>query len=252
MTAPSDKAASAGKAAPQRAAPDRTVRERELVERVYRAKDKQELLAIYKDWAESYDATMLEGLSYVAPRRTAQHLARHLDDKGAAILDLGCGTGLAAQGLADLGYRCLDGLDLSEAMLAVARKRGIYRHLLTGDLTERLPIDEGAYDGAIASGIFTHGHLGADCLDEIVRILKPGGLFACVIREQVFESMGFATKLALLEAAGSIDILSREKEAGYEGSDARDGIYLVLRRATPLQVQAPPPAGAGGSKLTPS
>ena len=53
-----------------------------------------------------------------------------------AILDLGCGTGLAGLAFQPLAAR-LDGVDLSPAMIEKARARGIYDHLDVADLETR-------------------------------------------------------------------------------------------------------------------
>ena len=54
-----------------------------------------------------------------------------------AILDLGCGTGLAGAAFKPLAAR-LDGVDLSPAMIEKARARQIYDHLQVADLQTAL------------------------------------------------------------------------------------------------------------------
>ena len=72
---------------------------------------------------------------------------RATKDKGLSILDLGCGTGLAGLVFQDKAAR-LDGIDLSPAMIAKARARGIYDSLVVGDI-EVLPA--GRYDLILAA-----------------------------------------------------------------------------------------------------
>ena len=144
-----------------------------------------ESLRFYTEWADDYDERMEEHLGYVAPRFTAERLAAHLDDRSAAILDIGCGTGLTYQYLAALGFSTCDGVDVTPAMIAKSRERGIYRDLYEADITKPLDMADAAYDAAISSGTFTHGHVGAEAIPEIVRILKPGALFACSIHKDV-------------------------------------------------------------------
>ena len=45
------------------------------------------------------------------------------------IVDAGCGTGLIGVELARHGYRTIDGVDLSPAMVERARQRNVYRDL---------------------------------------------------------------------------------------------------------------------------
>ena len=47
-------------------------------------------------------------------------------------------------------------------MLDVAQTKGIYRALFAGDLTARLPVDDGTYAGIVSSGTFTNGHVGPE------------------------------------------------------------------------------------------
>ena len=68
-----------------------------LLERAYALDSDEESRALYRDWAETYDETMLQGLLYQSPPTVARHLAEHLPDRTAALLDIGCGTGLLGQ-----------------------------------------------------------------------------------------------------------------------------------------------------------
>ena len=78
-----------------------------------------------------------------------------------AVLDLGCGTGLAGPLFRDLASR-LVGVDLSPAMLAKARARGTYDELYESDMVTFVERQAaGSYDLAIASDAFCYvGELG--------------------------------------------------------------------------------------------
>ncbi len=204
--------------------------DKEMLQRAYNVKTDRDTKELYRDWAETYDRTMVDGLTYNSPKKIADLLAAHKLDADSRIADIGCGTGLTAASLASFGYSNIDGLDYSDEMLAVAGKRGIYKNLINADLRKKLDIAEGTYDAALSSGMFTHGHLDATCLDEIFRIIKPGGLFACVVRIQVWETMGFEEKFAGLEKAGTISRLDDEFDTNYDKSSKKDGRYLVFQR----------------------
>lgn len=82
---------------------------------------------LFDNFAATYDET-LERLN---PQITAEFLQRH----GAAagnVLDLGCGTGLAAQAL-KTADNTFDGADISANMLEAARRKGLYRELYQAD-----------------------------------------------------------------------------------------------------------------------
>ncbi len=204
---------------------------KDLLARAYALDGAAQAIALYRDWAATYDATMLDGLGYLTPHRTAGLLADHCADHAAPLLDIGCGTGLAGQALAGLGFSVIDGLDFSAEMLAVAGQRNIYRALFEADLNAPLSmISDNAYGALISTGTFTHAHVGANCLDELLRVLAPGGVFACTIHEQVWEPAGFAEKIAAWTASGQIEPLFAEPGTYYAASTEPEGFYFVWRK----------------------
>jgi len=202
-----------------------------LLERAYAIDSDEASRALYRDWAESYDATMLGGLRYRSPALVAALLADHLPDRTAQLLDVGCGTGLAGQFLAELGFSVIDGLDISPEMMQVARRRGIYRHFVAADLNHPLDMPDAHYDGATCSGTFTHGHVDARCLDELFRILRPGAPFAFTVKREVWEPLGFQRALARLVAGGRITEAANRLDKHYDSSEQPDGVFCVYRRA---------------------
>jgi len=183
----------------------------------------------YKKWADDYDHQMLDELEYVAPLGIARLLHEHLPDTESEIFDVGCGTGLTCRLLADNGYRALDGIDLSPDMVRVAGEQGIYRELIVGDVNEPIDRLSSSYDGVISSGTFTHGHVKADALDEILRVLKPGACFACTIHREVWQSAGFEGKFAHLMASGIAELESMNEQPFYKNAPD-DGRFCVIRR----------------------
>lgn len=201
-----------------------------LLERAYALDSDEKSRALYRDWAPTYDQTMLQGLHYQSPQTVARLLAAHLPDREAAVLDIGCGTGLLGQALAEHGFTSIDGLDVSPEMMQVAQRRGVYRHFLQADLNLPLEIPGARYRGATCCGTFTHGHVDARCLDELFRVLQPGAPFAFTVKLEVFDVLGFKDKLALLVRQGSIRALSFAHDRHYATSDQPDGVFCVYAR----------------------
>jgi predicted TPR repeat methyltransferase len=110
----------------------------------------------------------------VSPGAVASACAR-LVDRAARILDAGAGTGLLGAALAEEGFARLDALDLSPAILAEAERKGIYRALTEGRLGDALIYESDSFDAVVAAGVLTTGHAPASCLEELVRITRPGG-----------------------------------------------------------------------------
>lgn len=98
---------------------------------------------------------------------------------GARALDLACGTGDITFALAEKGAR-VTGLDVTHRMLQIARgKRGRTSRsavFVTGDMMA-LPFHAQQFDVVTAGyGIRNVPEI-APALDEIYRVLKPGGVF---------------------------------------------------------------------------
>jgi len=104
-------------------------------------------------------------------------------DKAASILDYGCGDGQVLAVLQRLGYTNLLGIDLSEALLAVAARRA-KADLHYGNGLDYLSASADAtFDVILAFDVFEHltrPQLLRTCR-EVARTLRPGGsLLLCV------------------------------------------------------------------------
>lgn len=201
-----------------------------LLERAYAIDSDEASRALYRDWAESYDETMLQGLGYRSPASVARLLGEHLADRQASVLDIGCGTGLAGHKLSELGFTSIDGLDLSPEMMRVAARRNVYRNFIVADLNQQLAMPDASYDGATCSGTFTHGHVDAGCLDEVFRVLRFGAPFSFTVKLEVWEPLGFKDKLAQLQQSGRIAEVVLLHDRHYDNSTAPDGVFCVYRR----------------------
>ena len=118
--------------------------------------------ALYRDWAIDYDADVFGTAGVTGTDRIADLLARHVPDRSAPLLDLGCGTGAAGVRLSALGFTAIDGVDLSPEMLAIAAAKGVYRSLVVADLNWPLPVRPGTYTGSVSAGTFRDGHVGPE------------------------------------------------------------------------------------------
>jgi 2-polyprenyl-3-methyl-5-hydroxy-6-metoxy-1,4-benzoquinol methylase len=97
---------------------------------------------------------------------------------GASVLDIGCGPGIWTRELARRGYRAV-GIDLTERAVELTR-----RSLTLFDLSaevqqadaERLPFPDESFDGVVSHGVIHHTPDTQQCVREIARVLKTGGL----------------------------------------------------------------------------
>ncbi len=200
-----------------------------LLARAYGLKSPDQARALYRDWAETYDIHLENGLGYIAPAQIAAMLDEALEDRAARILDVGCGTGLVGERLKALGFNSIDGLDFSPQMLAAAVDKDIYHELLESDLEGTLGIADAVYDAGISCGTFTHGHVGPGALNEIFRVLRSGAMFACTIHAHLWVDAGFAQHIVALEAAGIIIVENIVDKPYFEAAES-DGKFCLMRK----------------------
>jgi predicted TPR repeat methyltransferase len=202
-----------------------------FLSRVFAAKTTEESRALYDEWAASYDSDMAAH-DFTGPRLVAEAVNKHLRNTApsdAKILDAGCGSGAVGIALNELfSYQSIDGLDISQGMLDVARKTGVYRDLEIADLTKRLSKEDGAYDAVVCCGMFTHGHLGPGPLDELVRVVRSGGVVAATVLDTFWDEGGFEGVVEKLRKEEKVEVLGKESVAYRK--DAGGGRVLILRK----------------------
>ena len=127
----------------------------------------------YARWAPIYD---LAFTAVMKPGRKAASAA--INSIGGRILDVGVGTGLELPMFAP-NVR-VTGIDLSEPMLEVARKR--VRDLGVANVEALIAMDamnltfaDGEFDAAVAPYVLTTVPDPARLLDEMMRVVKPAG-----------------------------------------------------------------------------
>lgn len=208
----------------------------EDLEGAYGLRTPEDSVRFYREWAAHYDSGFAAGKGYVYPAEIARLF---LAEGGSGpVLDIGAGTGLVAEALGPAGpagIDGIDGIDISAEMLAVARGKGLYRRTIVADLTKPLPLPDAAYAGLVSAGTFTHGHVGPDCLAELLRVARPGALAVLGIHAGVLDGAGFGSALARLVAAGRISpIAFRLLRIYAEGADhphaGDEALAAVFRR----------------------
>lgn len=101
------------------------------------------------------------------------------------VLDLGCGVGRHAIYLAQQGFTCR-GIDLSTSGIARAeqdaKRAGVPIDFTIGEFS-RLPYAAGEFDYVLAYNVIYHGdrEVVRRTIEEIRRVLRPGGLYQCTM-----------------------------------------------------------------------
>ncbi|KAJ5092361.1 hypothetical protein NUU61_007231 [Penicillium alfredii] len=194
----------------------------------------QDCMTIYDKWAATYnDEVGNEAQNYVAPVLVAQAAINFKSPTGPAnrvILDAGCGTGLVGQALGIGGAKAIDGLDLSPAMLDIARQTGLYRELAQADLNRPIDKPAGTYDVVVCVGTFTLGHVGPDpALRELVRVTKTGGIVVATILEEIWISGGFKAEVEKLRAERLVAVVADEL-IDYVKGHGDKAVLLILEK----------------------
>ncbi len=148
---------------------------------------------LFDQHAEIFDTMLVEQLGYHTPLELREMLrARGLLQLG-RVLDLGCGTGLTGESLADMAAH-LTGVDLSEAMVEIADEKDVYDALYVGEAEAFLEGATELWDLIAATDMLPY-------LGEVARLfalsaarLSPGGTLAFsteTLPDAVFAGRGF-------------------------------------------------------------
>jgi SAM-dependent methyltransferase len=117
-------------------------------------------------------------------------MAEHLlaAARAATVLDVGCGEGqvsrLAAAGAA---RRLVVGVDPTSAQLTVAARRG-GGVAFAGAVASALPFPSASFDAVIACLVFEHIDDVDAAIDEVGRVLRPGGAFLFFLNHPLLQS----------------------------------------------------------------
>ena len=200
------------------------------------------LRAYFDRFADNFDKQLVEVLDYHVPAALHALIVQadrvQADRRFRHILDLGCGTGLAASLLAPLGDR-LTGVDISSGMLARAAASGLYDDLIEADVVDYLATATGTFDLILAADLLIYiGDLEALAV-KVAAALQPGGLFAFSIETtndsdyRLLPSGRFAHRSGYIERMTARDFIPCQVQATrirLEANKPVPGMLFVLQR----------------------
>ena len=183
----------------------------------------------YDSWAENYDKELLGQYGYCAHKLAVHAFAKTQSDRGASVIDVGCGTGLVGIELSQLGYKVIDGVDISRGMLDKSASLGIYRKLIHRRIgSDELPVLVG-YSGVISVGSFGLGHMGQEDIERLIEMAAPNAPIVIFMNAEPFDSQAYILTLDRLSAAG-LWVVELLEDHSYMSALDRPGKLIVGHR----------------------
>lgn len=204
--------------------------------------------SLFDQYAANFDQALVEGLGYRGPQMLREALRAATASRGRPFrfgraLDLGCGSGLVAQAL-HAHCDAIVGVDLSPAMVAAARRKGLYADVAVGDLMGFLAGQaESACDLIVAGDVFVYLADLAPVCRAVARALAPDGLFAftvetyegrgVVLGEKLRYAHGADHARAALEGAGLSPVTLEPASTRTENGILVPGLLVIAAKQIP-------------------
>lgn len=149
--------------------------------------------SVFDGYADRFESH-LTALGYGIPDAIREALLAHprivQGETVGPVLDIGCGTGLAAMAIGDLPVGPFIGIDLSPRMLEQARVKRLYKELWEGDIVTELKNRGQQWPLIIAADVVNYFGALEELLAAVHDSLPPGGWFVFSTEELLADSDG--------------------------------------------------------------
>jgi predicted TPR repeat methyltransferase len=146
------------------------------------------LEAVFDGYAERFEQHLI-GLGYRIPGVVQSVLEEMLSRTGnrglGRVLDLGCGTGLIGAFIAGLPMDDMTGIDISGAMLDIARAKPVYGRLIQSEIVAFLATASESWDTVIAADVFCYNGRLDSIICAVACHLRPGGHVVFTVEHDV-------------------------------------------------------------------
>ena len=171
----------------------------------YQTDNQVQVNRLYDQWAASYDEE-LERNGYVTPQRCAVALKKFVSIDQ-PVLDYGCGTGLSGRALMDAGYLNIKGTDINKKMLRIAKKKRIYKDLLSDKELKSFLRKGRNFPNIIAVGVISSGAGPASLLIKVLSMLDEGGLLCFSYNDHTLSDQSYLNTLEFIKKRGLVEQL---------------------------------------------
>lgn len=171
---------------------------------------------LFDQYAVRFETSLVERLDYCGPALIREAVAAVMWRAGrplrfGAMLDLGCGTGLAGAAFRPF-VDDLVGVDLSPAMIARAQAKDLYRRLVTADVLDALKAEaseQTRYQLAVAADVFVYVNEIGPIVAAVAAILTADGLFAFTVETHAGEGIKLLPTLRYAHAEDYVRLVLR-------------------------------------------
>ncbi len=156
-------------------------------------KEKRRVMQAYNVTAEMYDERYCG-----EQKRKYQKALESVEIKGAAVLDVGCGSGLFFQEIASKA-RIVVGIDLSKKLLLKAKQHERENFFVLQADADYLPLVNGFFDAVFSFTVLQNMPKPSETLAEVKRVTKPEGK---VVLTGLKKAFGLQKFVDLIENSG--------------------------------------------------
>jgi len=186
----------------------------------------------YETWRKRA-LTLLSGRPFPLEEEFSLMLTSVQPVAGRDFLDLGTSTGLYARALLEAGAARVFALDLSPAMLKVAlgKARGHAGFVPLLARAEAIPLPEASVDGVVVGGSWNEFPDPQAVVDEIYRVLKPGGRLWIMFSHRSESPLQRALEWAGLRFLSLPELMDLLSKSGFKVDGWREGSVGFVRGA---------------------
>ncbi len=197
------------------------------LDRAYKLDSVNETRDFYADWAATYDAEIAEN-GYATPKRCAEAVSK-FSSSDAVVLDTGCGTGLSGLALRAAGFAHIDGFDITDEMLNVARGRDLYRNIWLAEAGAQIDVSRGPYDVIAAIGVIGNGAAPVTFFYDIIKQMNRGSFFVFSFNDHTLEDPQFEGALNNTLDTGGYGLVFKEYGPHFPKRDMNSNVYVMQR-----------------------
>jgi ubiquinone/menaquinone biosynthesis C-methylase UbiE len=175
------------------------------------------------------------------PPKFSEQLHEYKSFSGKRVLDVGCGNGYVLSRYSSYGADTY-GIDITEKAIELCKKRFELSHL-NGEFAtapaEKLPFENDFFDCVCSMGVLHHVSDTQKAIDEIYRVLKPGGKIILMFYHRnsayyqvVLRLKSLIKKISIKEAVNQYDGFGNPRGDVYSKKD----LQKILNKFTNLEI----------------